>query len=142
MTTKQVRNQGRAHWRAGFIASVTFSVALVVAAAIPRFHNAPASADQLKNPYAHQGAAAKAGSTLFSQNCSACHGSNGQGMNNIPALRAGPTQSAPDGQLFWFITTGEPDKGMPAWGSLTEQQRWQLVTYLKSLSSAKKAAGS
>jgi mono/diheme cytochrome c family protein len=136
-TMKHGNNQGRVPPTAGLLGALTLSLSVVVAAAVPRFHNAPESADQLKNPYAHHSAAAKAGATLFTQNCSACHGANGQGMANIPAVRTGPTQSAPDGQLFWFITTGEPDKGMPAWGSLTEQQRWQVVTYLKSLSSSR-----
>ena len=51
----------------------------------------------------------------------------------MPALAQGPTQSAPDGEVFWFITTGAPDKGMPSWSALSERQRWQLVAYLKSL---------
>jgi len=51
----------------------------------------------------------------------------------MPAVAEGPTQSAPDGAVFWFITNGAPDKGMPSWSSLSERQRWQLVSYLKSL---------
>ena len=50
----------------------------------------------------------------------------------MPALSQGPTQSASDGEVFWFITTGAVDKGMPSWSVLSERQRWQLVTYLKS----------
>jgi len=65
-------------------------------------------------------------------NCGSCHGIAGRGTGNIPAL-SGPTQSAPDGEVFWFITTGAVDNGMPSWGSLPEQKRWQIVTYLKSL---------
>jgi hypothetical protein len=49
------------------------------------------------------------------------------------AVSQGPTQSASDGEVFWFITTGAIDKGMPSWSTLSERQRWQLVTYLKSL---------
>lgn len=117
--------------------AVVLSVAAITTvAADSRFHNAPASADQLKNPYAGQATAAKAGATLYAQNCAACHGKNGEGTGNIPPVRTGPTQSAPDGQLYWFITTGSVANGMPAWGSLPERQRWQLVTFLKSLPSA------
>lgn len=124
--------------RAYLRSAAIFSIAVIIAgAAESRFHNAPASADQLKNPYAGQATAAKAGATLYAQNCAACHGKNGEGTGNIPPVRTGPTQSAPDGQLFWFITTGSVANGMPAWGSLPEQQRWQLVTFLKSLPSAK-----
>jgi mono/diheme cytochrome c family protein len=51
----------------------------------------------------------------------------------MPAVSQGPTQSASDGEVFWFITTGAVDKGMPSWSTLSERQRWQLVSYLKSL---------
>jgi mono/diheme cytochrome c family protein len=97
------------------------------------FHNAPASSNQLKNPYAGQPAGAVAGSRLYATNCGACHGTKGRGAANIPPLSEGPTQSAPDGEVFWFITTGAADNGMPSWASLPERQRWQIVAYLKSL---------
>jgi len=86
-----------------------------------------------KNPLAGQHAAVVAGAKLYAANCSACHGATGQGSGNIPSLSHGPTQSVPDGEVFWFITTGSVGNGMPAWGSLPEEQRWQIVTYLKSL---------
>ena len=97
------------------------------------FHNAPASSHQSKNPYAGQPAAAAAGSRLYATNCGSCHGIKGRGTANIPPLSEGPTQSASDGEVFWFITTGSVNDGMPAWASLPERQRWQIVTYLKSL---------
>jgi mono/diheme cytochrome c family protein len=68
-----------------------------------------------------------------SPECAACHGPNGQGSGNIPAVSMGPTQSAPDGEVFWFLTTGSISNGMPAWGSLSEEKRWQIVAFLKSL---------
>ncbi|MGC2196801.1 MAG: cytochrome c [Terriglobales bacterium] len=66
-------------------------------------------------------------------NCRSCHGINGRGTGNVPSLSHGPTQSATDGEVFWFITTGSVDNGMPSWASLSEQKRWQIVSYLKSL---------
>ncbi len=57
----------------------------------------------------------------------------------MPALSQGPTQSASDGEIFWFITTGAVDKGMPSWSTLSERQRWQLVSYLKSLKNSPSA---
>ena len=100
------------------------------------YHNAPASTMHQTNPLAGQHAAVVAGAKLYATNCSACHGATAQGSGNIPALSQGPTQSAPDGEVFWFITTGSVGNGMPAWGSLSEQQRWQIVAYLKSLKTA------
>jgi mono/diheme cytochrome c family protein len=106
----------------------------------PHFHNAPASAAQQKNPLTGQHAAVQAGARLYAGNCAACHGPSGQGMGTFPALAKGPTQTASDGEVFWFITAGAADKGMPAWSSLTAQQRWQLVTYLKSLKTSANAS--
>jgi len=97
-----------------------------------QFHDAPPSSIHLKNPYAGQPTAVSAGSRLYATNCGSCHGSHGQGNGAMPALSQGPTQSASDGEVFWFITTGAVDKGMPSWSVLSERQRWQLVTYLKS----------
>jgi glucose/arabinose dehydrogenase len=98
-----------------------------------RFHDAPASADQQKNPLAGQDKAVAAGADLYAGKCASCHGPNGQGQGNVPTLSRGPVQSAPDGEVFWFITQGNVANGMPSWASLPEDQRWQLVTYVKSL---------
>jgi mono/diheme cytochrome c family protein len=70
---------------------------------------------------------------VYATNCGSCHGTGGGGTGNVPALSEGPTQSATDGDVFWFITTGAVDNGMPSWASLTARQRWQTVTYMKSL---------
>ncbi len=105
-----------------------------------RFHHAPESSDQLKNPYAGQSKAAAKGATLFAHDCASCHGQNAEGQGETPILTRGATQSAPDGELFWFITEGSASNGMPGWASLPEAQRWQLVTFLKSLPNRHKAA--
>jgi glucose/arabinose dehydrogenase len=103
------------------------------------FHHAPAFSAQQRNPYAGQHAAAAAGAKLYATNCAACHGATGQGSGNVPPISQGPTQLVPDGEVFWFITTGSVDNGMPAWGSLSEQNRWQIVTFLKSFKSSESA---
>jgi len=110
-----------------------------LAAQDAHFHNAPPSSYQTKNPYAGQQAAVVAGSRLYAMNCGTCHGIKGRGTGNIPALSHGPAQSASDGEVFWFITTGSVNNGMPSWASLPQQERWQLVTYLKSLKNSPSA---
>ena len=77
--------------------------------------------------------AATAGAAVYQQKCALCHGPKAQGMANIPSLAKGPTQSVADGELFWFITNGDVPDGMPAWSSLSEKQRWDVVTYLKTI---------
>ena len=100
------------------------------------FHNAPAADSQMKNPLAGKADAAQAGANLYAKKCALCHGDKGQGVANIPSVAKDPTQSAPDGAIFWFITKGAPGNGMPAWSTLPAQQRWQIVTYIKSLGKA------
>jgi glucose/arabinose dehydrogenase len=104
-----------------------------LAAQVTNFHDAPASSVRLKNPYRGQRTDVVAGSRLYAAKCSSCHGSHAAGGGNVPALSKGPTQSASDGEVFWFITTGSISDGMPSWARLSEQKRWQLVTYIKSL---------
>jgi glucose/arabinose dehydrogenase len=104
------------------------------------FHNAPASAAKMKNPYDSQPSAAQAGAKLFASHCASCHGPNAQGTGNVPSLAKGPAQSASDGEIFWYITKGDADNGMPSWASLPANQRWQIVTYIKSLKNSKPTA--
>ncbi len=106
------------------------------------FHNAPASAKTLVNPSAKEPQAVEAGAKTYSQTCAKCHGPKGQGTGNIPALSDGPAQSATDGELFWFITKGSVANGMPSWKQLPTSQRWQIVTFLKTLPNSKKSPSS
>ena len=99
----------------------------------PNFHDAPASSVRLKNPYAGQRTAVVAGSKLYAVNCSSCHGTHAAGTGSVPALSRGPAQTASEGEVFWFITTGSISDGMPSWARLSEQNRWQIVSYIKSL---------
>ena len=106
------------------------------------FHDAPKSAAAMKDPLAGDPAAVQAGAKLYHQDCVKCHGDYAQGIGNVPALRRGPAQKVPDGEVFWFITKGSLENGMPSWASLPENDRWELVVYIKSLSKPKAAASS
>ena len=44
--------------------------------------------------------------------------------------------------MFWFITRGDKDNGMPAWASMPAKQRWQIVTYLQSAETSQAAQAS
>ncbi|HEX4020840.1 MAG TPA: c-type cytochrome [Acidobacteriaceae bacterium] len=85
------------------------------------------------NPYAGQPEAAAAGKILFRDNCAKCHGADANGQHGRPSLRSERIQNATDGEIAWILKNGDPWKGMPSWSSLPEQQRWQLVTYIRSL---------
>jgi glucose/arabinose dehydrogenase len=98
-----------------------------------KFHNAPASSKATKNPYEGQDSAAQTGKTLYAHNCLACHGKQGKGTGNIPSLVDGKLDSVPVGEIFWFVTHGDKDNGMPSWAQLPVKQRWQIITYVKTL---------
>jgi glucose/arabinose dehydrogenase len=125
------------------VSAVLFS--LLPVAALPAvdqpFHDAPASAKAQKNPYAGQQAAADAGKQVYARNCLACHGKTGQGTGNVPSLVDGKLHGVTAGEIFWFVTKGDKDNGMPSWAALPEQKRWQVVTYVESMASGKPAAG-
>jgi len=104
------------------------------------FHDAPASAKAQKNPLEGQPAAADAGKTVYARNCLACHGKTGHGTGNVPSLVDGKLQGVTPGEIFWFVTKGDADSGMPSWAALPEEKRWQVVTYVEAMASGKAAA--
>jgi glucose/arabinose dehydrogenase len=121
-------------------AAILLPAALLLAADVDtKFHNAPASAQATKNPYEGQDAAVQAGKRLYARNCLSCHGRVGKGTGNVPSLVNGKLDSVKPGEVFWFITRGDKDNGMPSWATLPAKQRWQLVTYVKSMGAANPA---
>jgi glucose/arabinose dehydrogenase/mono/diheme cytochrome c family protein len=125
-------------------APIFFAIFVIAASLLPaafplaadvdtNFHNAPDSAQKMKNPYQDQPAAIAVGKQLYGRNCLSCHGKTGEGTGNVPSLVDGKLETATPGEVFWFITKGDKDNGMPSWAQLPEKQRWQIVSYVKSL---------
>jgi glucose/arabinose dehydrogenase len=128
-------------WFASSSAFITFAILLSVAglfaaSANTKFHNAPASVRATKNPYEGDAAAAQTGKRLYARNCLSCHGKLGKGTGNVPSLVGGKLDSVTPGEVFWFITQGDKDNGMPSWAQLPVKQRWEIVTYVKSMGAA------
>ncbi|MGC2195743.1 MAG: cytochrome c [Terriglobales bacterium] len=99
---------------------------------------APAEAAARRNPLAHRPEAAAGGEKLFKRNCAECHGEDGAGLAKKHAadLQLPVVQEQSDGTLFWKVTNGNTDRGMPSFSRLPELQRWQLVLYLRALRGA------
>lgn len=89
------------------------------------------------NPFAGDPNARAAGAKIFAEHCAACHGEDAagkvQGKHIRPNLHGDRIKQAAPGELFWLLTNGSLKNGMPSWSRLPEAQRWQLITYLKSL---------
>jgi glucose/arabinose dehydrogenase len=121
-----------AHAKAIITAAILLStVGLFAEDVDTKFHNAPASVKDARNPFAKSDAAKAAGQKLYAANCASCHGRQGQGTGNVPSLVDGRLDSVTPGELFWFITKGSKENGMPSWSAMQVTKRWQIVTYVK-----------
>ena len=89
------------------------------------------------NPMANDPDAAMAGGRIFADHCAQCHGANAEGNPDPkhfrPNLHSARIKDASAGELYWLLTNGSLKNGMPSWSRLPEPQRWQLITFLKSL---------
>ena len=101
---------------------------------------APPEANKLVNPVKGSGDAVKAGKKMFSTLCAVCHGASGKGdgiagaaLNPKPTnLTTATFHTQSDGAIFWKITEGRaPMASYKA--TLSEEERWQLVSYLRTL---------
>jgi cytochrome c len=97
------------------------------------FAKVPEKARARLNPLENDPDAVAAGRKLFLQHCAECHGNTAEGGRKAPNLRAEEVQYATAGTLFWILTNGVVRKGMPVWSKLPEPERWQIVTFIKSL---------
>ncbi len=94
----------------------------------------PAKAAERKNPLRPSEPVVAGGHKLFERNCIECHGTRGSGIaHNAANLTSPAVRQESDGTLFWKITNGHLEKGMPSFSGLPELQRWQLVLYIRSL---------
>ena len=97
---------------------------------------APEKYRAMANPFEHDSTAPAAGKFLYDQHCEECHGKTADGTRRAPSLLRDRVQTAPSGSIFWLITNGVVWHGMPVWSKLPEPERWQIVSYIKSLGSS------
>lgn len=121
---------------AGVLGSL-FGVAQAGAHDIPS--KAPADATKRANPLRRSEAVIGEGQNVYERLCVFCHGPSGSGdtpaasgfSHRLSDFRKG-FKGQTDGALFWKITKGGGP--MPAYDkSLTEEQRWQVIHYLRTL---------
>jgi mono/diheme cytochrome c family protein len=99
-----------------------------------------------KNPLADTTETRADGKEAFSHYCVACHGMDGQNTGvpfvenispPIPSLASAEVQTYSDGQLKWILDHGIRPSGMPgSKGTLSDDELWSIVTYLRHLPAA------
>jgi mono/diheme cytochrome c family protein len=100
----------------------------------------PDLAKNKKNPIAANDGSLSAGKDIYTKNCYNCHGKKGKGdgpkSGDLPISPKDFTkeefQKQTDGSLFYKISEGR--KPMPTFKKdITEDQRWQVINYLRTL---------
>ena len=103
----------------------------------------------VNNPVSLEEKSIVAGKAVYVRECLSCHGSAGRGDGpqakdldrNVPDLTDTTRMSRQsDGELFYKLTVGK--KPMPGYKkTLTDEERWQVINYMRSLSSYSKTSG-
>jgi mono/diheme cytochrome c family protein len=78
-----------------------------------------------------QGDAERAGAKLYQRYCASCHGSKATGGKKAPSLVTEKVKTATAGQLATILRSGIAAKGMPSFARLPEQQREQIIEWLR-----------
>jgi len=137
-------------WRLPLAAVALAALGAGVGLALPPLAIDAYPTTYLRPSVPYQAGAITAGAALYHANCAGCHGARGAGdgpdgraLPRPPAdLRAPHTAQHTAGDLFWWISHGIPGSGMPGFGSrLTEDQRWELINFLRALSAGFGARG-
>ena len=75
--------------------------------------------------------AAERGQKLYTPSCAFCHGEKGRGADGPSLVRSQLVLHDEKGELIGpVLLQGRPDKGMPPFPSLTEEQRYDIAQFL------------
>ncbi len=97
--------------------------------------NAEQGGAKSSNPFYENRKAAETGEELFGRNCQQCHNSRGKGGKAPQLVRGswGPGGANSDTYMYQIITSGVPGKIMGGFGSsLSQEEIWQIVTFLRA----------
>jgi putative copper resistance protein D len=88
-------------------------------------------------PFSYTAGSIAEGMAIYRAHCESCHET--PVPNRVPRgskadLLVPGTAQRSAGDLFWLITHGRPDRGMPEFGSrLQEAQRWHVINFLRAI---------
>jgi mono/diheme cytochrome c family protein len=100
----------------------------------------PDSEKNRKNPVPNVPEALESGKGLYATQCAMCHGAKADGQGDlardlklkVPDLTDPQRQKGrTDGE--WFYIIGQGHRDMPAEKRLVDQQKWEIVLYLRSV---------
>lgn len=125
-----------------FVLAVALGVSSLLLAREQSGWVAPPEAKNVKDPVPANDTTLAAGKEIYTAKCEECHGEKGDG-NGDEAMMYDPKpgdftdahmmKEMTDGELFWKITQGR--KPMPSFKNrLSEEQRWQVVNYIRTFS--------
>ena len=89
--------------------------------------------DSTRNPLATNPTAVADGRRLYNQTCQSCHGAGGQGDRGPALTTTRLVHGNDDADVFHTIRAGVPGTQMPPFAGLSDQQIWQLVSYIRSV---------
>jgi mono/diheme cytochrome c family protein len=67
------------------------------------------------------------------RHCAECHNEDGSGLQEAADLQLPEVQKQSDGSIFWKITNGNVKAGMPPFARLSDTERWQIVSFVRTL---------
>jgi mono/diheme cytochrome c family protein len=127
----------------GFSARAKPSPIEQFAAATARKLAMPEHAKHLRNPVPYSNEALEQARAHWADHCAFCHANDGSGNTEVgrnlypkpPDMRASPTQSLNDSELYFTINHGIRLTGMPAWGEPgdDDEDSWKLVYFIRHL---------
>lgn len=112
---------------------------LITTSVVDAQETPPEPYNGLINPFAWDDAETQSiGGQIYAQKCQACHGISGNNIANANFSLEGYSAHLETNQdyYYWVVSEGAMDKGMPGYSSsLSEDERWQVLTYVWSLES-------
>ncbi|MBI2861082.1 MAG: c-type cytochrome [Chloroflexi bacterium] len=126
------------------IFGVMATLMLLLATAVVAQEEPPPPYAGMKNPFPWDDAGAQqAGKAQYQKSCAGCHGPTGGSIKTADFSAASfpaKLEAKPD-LYFWLLSEGRMTSGMPPFkSSLSEEQRWQVISYLHTLNSSSAAA--
>ncbi|MEO8148911.1 MAG: c-type cytochrome [Bacteroidia bacterium] len=106
---------------------------------------APETAVKMKSPVAANAENIAEGKTLYTKHCKSCHGASGKGDGTKAAnldiscgdFTTEEFKNETDGTIYWKTTEGRDP--MPSFKKkVSDEERWQIVAYVRTLEPKKK----